>query len=81
MDQDQIKDVWDGTVLQELLEKRVMIDSQEQAYKYGELDTDVFLVFTCDGISLHKGIGACRSKTEYVCFPLELIILNLPPEV
>ena len=81
MDQDWIEDVWDGTVLQELLEKRVMIDSQEQVYKYGELNMDVFLAFTCDGISLHKGIGVCHSKTEYVCFPLELIILNLPPEV
>ena len=81
MDQDQIEDVWDGAVLWELLEKRVMIDSQEQAYKYGELSTDVFLVFTCNGISLHQGIGACCSKMEYTCFPLELIILNLPPEV
>ena len=48
---------------------------------YGEQETDVFLALTCDGISIHKGIGAHCSKTEYACFPLELIILNLPPEV
>ena len=38
-------------------------------------------MLTCDGISIHKGIGVHWSQTEYVCFPLELIILNLPPEV
>ena len=81
MDQDQIKDVWDGAVLQELLKKYVMIDNQVQKYTYGELKMDIFLALTCNGISVHKGIRVCHSKTEYVCFPLELIILNLPPEI
>jgi hypothetical protein len=54
---------------------------QVQNYTYGELDTDIFLALTCNGISVHKGIRAQCSKTEYACFPLELIILNLPPEV
>ena len=48
---------------------------------YGELDTDIFIALTCDGVSIHKGIGVCQSQTKYVCFTLELIILNLPPEV
>ena len=78
---DRIEDVWDSKILQELLDRNVVIDGHVQEYCYGELDTDVFLAFTCDGISIHKGIGAQRSQTEYTCFPLELIILNLPPEV
>jgi len=77
----QIDDVWDGAILQELLNKVVVVDGQPQEYTYGELETDVFLALTCDGISIHKGIGARRSKTQYACFPLELIILSLPPEV
>ena len=81
VDQDRIEDVWDGAVLQELLKTKVMIDGQVQEYTYGELQTDVFLALTCDGISVHKGIGARHSKTEYACFPLELIMLNLPPEI
>ena len=52
-----------------------------QEYRYGELDIDVFLAFACDGISIHKGIGARRSQTEYACSPLEVIVLSLPPEV
>ena len=81
MDPSRIDDVWDGAVLQELLNRNVEIDGQAQGYTYGELETDVFLALTCDGISIHKGIGARRSKTQYSCFPLELIILSLPPEV
>ena len=81
MDWDRIEDVWDGAVLQELLNENVMVDSQVQEYTYRELKTDVFLAFTCDGISIHKGIGACCSKTEYACFLLELIVLSLPPEI
>ena len=81
MDKDRIEDIWDGAILQELLEERVTIDSQMQEYTYGQLQMDVFLALTCDGISVHKGIGACCSKTEYACFPLEVIILNLPPEI
>ena len=81
MDEDWIEDIWDGVILQELLEERVMIDGQMQEYTYGQLQTDVFLALTCNGISVHKGISACHSKTEYACFPLEVIILNLPPEI
>ena len=81
VDQDRIEDVWDGVVLHELLEQNVMIDGQVQDYTYGELETDVFLALTCDGISVHKGISARHSKTEYACFLLELIILSLPPEI
>ena len=81
VDRDQIEDVWDGAVLRELLKKNVTVDGQIQEYTYGELKTDIFLAMTCDGISIHKGIGARRSKTEYACFPIELIILSLPPEL
>jgi len=73
--------MWDGMILQELLNKNVEINGQSQGHTYGELDTNIFLALTCNGISIHKGIGAQCSKTEYTCFPLELIILNLPPEV
>ena len=62
VERDRIEDVWDGEVLRQLLKKNVMIVGQAQEYTYGELETDVFL--TCDGISIHKGIGARRSKTE-----------------
>ena len=81
VDQDRIKDVWDGVVLWELLKKYVMMDDQVQEYTYGELKMDIFLALTCNGISVHKSIGVCCSKTEYACFLLELIILNLPPEI
>jgi len=77
----RINDMWDGMNLQELLNKNIKINGQLQGYTYGELDTDIFLTLTCNGISIHKGIGAQHSKTEYACFLLELIILNLPPEV
>jgi hypothetical protein len=80
-DPNRIDDVWDGNILQELINKNVTIDGQAQEYTYGELKTDIFVALTCDGISVHKGIGARRSQTKYTCFPLELIILNLPPEV
>jgi len=77
----RIDDMWDSAILQELLNKNIEINGQSQGHTYGELDTNIFLTLTCDGISIHKGIGARHSKTEYACFPLELIILNLPPEV
>ena len=77
----RIDDVWDGAILQELLNKVVVVDGQPQEYTYGELEMDVFLALTCNGISIHKGIGARHSKTQYACFPLELIILSLPAEV
>ena len=57
------------------------MDGQVQEYTYGKLKPDVFLALTCDGISVHKGISVCCSKTEYTCFPLELIVLSLPPEI
>src|SRR5258706_12973920 len=81
VDQDWIEDIWDGTILQELLNTIVMIDGQVQEHTYGERKTDIFLALTCDGISVHKGIGARHSKTEYACFPLELIMLSLRPEI
>ena len=81
VDPDRIEDVWDSMVLQELLNTNVAIEGQAREYRYGELDTNVFLAFPCDGISIHKGIGARRSLTEYACFPLEVIVISLPPEV
>ena len=80
-DPNKIEDVWDGAILQELVSKNITIDGQMQDYAYRELETNVFVALTCNGISVHKGIRACQSQTEYVCFPLKLIILNLPPEV
>jgi len=64
-----------------MMKKYLEIDGVPQEYKYGKLDTDIFIAFTCDGVSVHKGLGAWRSKTQYLCFPLEVIILNLPPMV
>jgi len=81
VDPDRIEDVWDSVILQELLCKNVVIKGEAQEYNYGELDTDIFLAFMCDGISIHKGISAQCSQMEYACFPLEVIILSLPPEV
>ena len=63
----------------DLLDTNVAIEGQAQEYRYGELDTDVALLFTRDGISIYRGIGAPRSKTEYACFSLEVIVLSLPP--
>jgi len=57
VDPDRIEDVWDGVILQELLCKNVAIEGEAQEYNYRELDTDIFLAFTCDGISIHKGIS------------------------
>ena len=57
VDADQIEDVWDGAILKELLNKIIVVDGRPQPYTYGELETDVFLALTCDGISIHKGIS------------------------
>jgi hypothetical protein len=76
-----IDDVFDGEVISEMMKILPELDGVPQADKYGELDTDIFMAFTCDGVSVHKGLGARRSKTQYSCFPLEVIILNLPPTV
>ena len=76
-----INDVFDGEVISDMSRKYMELDGVPQARKYGELDTDIFMAFTCDGVSVHKGLGARRSKTQYSCFLLELIILNLPPTV
>jgi len=73
--------MWDSAILQELISKNVTINGQTQDYTYRELETDVFVALTCNGISMHKGIRVHWSQTKYACFPLELIILNLPPEV
>ena len=76
-----IEDVLDGGVIQRLLDSHVEIDGKKQQYKYGEFETDIFLALTCDGVSVHKGLGARRSKTQYSCFPMEILILNLPPTI
>src|SRR6267154_177434 len=80
-DPDIIEDVLDGGIIQRLLHSHVKVDGEEQHYKYGEFETDIFLMLTCDSISVHKGLGACWSKTQYSCYPMELIILNLPPMI
>jgi len=76
-----IEDVFDGEVISNMMKKYLEIDGVPQEYKYGKLDMDIFIAFTCNGISVHKGLGAQQSKTQYLCFPLEVIILNLPPMV
>lgn len=76
---DKIRDVWDGQLLQELLDTYVVVDGVEQDFKYGQAITDMFVAVTCDGVSLFKGLGARRSKNQYSCFPLVAILLNLPP--
>jgi len=76
-----IEDVLDGGVIWRLLDSNVEIDGDKQQYRYGEFETDIFLAFTCDGVSVHKGLGARRSKMQYSCFPMEIIILNLSPTI
>ena len=76
-----IEDVFDGEVISNMMKKHLELDGVPQAYKYGKLDTDIFMAFTCNGVSIHKGLGAQRSKTQYSCFLLKVIILNLPPMV
>ena len=80
-DLNTIEDVLDGGVIGRLLNSHVEIDGERQEYKYGEFETNIFLVLTCDGVSVHKGLGARRSKTQYSCYPMEIIILNLPPTI
>ena len=79
MEPGEIEDVFDGEVISDMIKKYLELDGETQEEKYGELDTDIFIAFTCDGVSVHKGLGARQSKTQYSCFPLEVIILNLPP--
>lgn len=76
-----IEDVLDGGVIQRLLNTYVKIDGKKKDYKYGEFETDIFIALTCDGVSVHKGVGVRRSKTQYSCYPMEIIILNLPPMI
>ena len=78
---DTIKDVLDGGVIQRLLNSQVKIDGEKQQYKYGEFKTNIFLALTCDGVSVHKGLGVRWSKMQYSCYPMEVIILNLSPTI
>ena len=77
----EIEDVFDGEVISDMIKKYLELDGETQEEEYGELDTDILIAFTCNGVSVHKGLGARRSKTQYSCFPLEVIILNLPPMI
>ena len=49
VDKDWIKDIWDGTVLWELLNKKIIVDSQVQEYTYRILKMDMSLALTCNG--------------------------------
>ena len=64
-DPNRIDDVWDGAILQGLISRNVEINGDAQEYTYGELKTDVFVALTCDGISVHKGIGALL-RTDWI---------------
>jgi hypothetical protein len=76
-----IDNVFNGEVIRDMMEKYPELDGVLQEHKYCELDTDILMAFTCNGVSVHKGLGAWRSKTQYLCFLLEVIILNLPPMI
>jgi hypothetical protein len=62
-DPDFIEDVLDGDVIRRLLASHVKIDGEKQHYRYGEFETNIFLTLTCDGVSVHKGLGVQQSKT------------------
>ena len=76
-----IDDVFDGEVIRDMMKEYLELDGVCQAYKYGELDTNIFMAFTCDGVCVHKGLGVQQSKMQYSCFLLAVTILNLPPTV
>jgi len=53
-----IEDVFNGKVISNMMKKYLEIDGVPPEYKYGKLNMDIFLAFTCDGVSVHKGLGA-----------------------
>jgi hypothetical protein len=62
-----IDDVFDGEVFSNMIKKYLELEGVPQAYKYSEFDTDILTVFTCDSVSVHKGLGA-RQLKHNTCF-------------
>jgi hypothetical protein len=52
-----IDDIFNGEVISTMKKEYPELDGVCQPYTYGELDTDIFMAFTCDGVSVHKGLG------------------------
>lgn len=74
-----ISDVFDSIHYLQLLTKFITIKGKEQKYHFGEFDTDIFLGLMLDGVALFKGLGARRSKHNYTCWPIEVVIYNFSP--
>ena len=76
-----LRDVFDSHHYLNLREKFVTIDGEQLPHKFGEFDTDIFIGLLLDGVSLFKALGARRSKNNYTCWPLEVVIYNLSPTI
>lgn len=68
----RMRDVYDGSLYQNLLNKMVSVSGEILPYYFFELDTDMAFGLTCDGFGPFKR----RSST---CWPLLLINFNLTP--
>jgi len=73
-DDDVIRDVFDGSVYQGLLEKQVVVGGQTQGHKYFSDSHDVALGISLDGVTYF-------SRHKHSVWPVILINYNLPPKV
>jgi len=57
-----------------------MLDGKTYEHKFGDSDTDVFLAFSLDGVSLFRGVGAQKSQASVSCMPLLCVVLSFDPK-
>jgi Transposase family tnp2 len=76
-----LRDVFDSLHFRSLLEKDVSVNGVDYAHKIGELDTDLFIGFTFDGVSLWRGLGSQKARASTTCWPLAVVIYSLSPKL
>lgn len=71
-----VRDVFDGSVYRDLLEKQVVVDGKTQGHKYFSDPRDVALGISLDGVTYFS-----RRQRQHSAWPVILINYNLPPKV
>jgi hypothetical protein len=75
-DNDVIRDIFDCSIYQDLLEKQVVIDNRTQGHKYFSDPRDVALGISLDGVMYFS-----RNQRQHSVCPVILVNYNLPPKV
>jgi hypothetical protein len=77
---DTYRDVFDSEHFRTLLQTKVVMDGTEYPHKIGEFDTDIFIGFGVDGVSLYRGLGAQQSRASVTCWPLVVFVYSFDPQ-